>query len=193
MPRQVTISREAILAAALELIREEGPEALAARGLAKRLGCSTQPIFSNFAGMEELRRAVDEAAYARYLAHLKEEMASSAYPVYKASGMAYIHFAREERQLFRLIFMQDRRLPAPESEPLSEDMEMAMAHLMQSHGWSRDLALRFHAEMWIVVHGLAVMIATNYMNWPEETVSEFLSDFYWGLLARFGGDANERH
>ena len=47
--------------------------------------------------------------------------------------------------------------------------------------------------MWIVVHGIAVMIATNYMDWPEETVSAFLSDFYWGLLARFGGETNERH
>ena len=43
-----------------------------------------------------------------YQNYLKEDMASGKYPPYKASGMAYIRFAKEEKELFRLLFMRDR-------------------------------------------------------------------------------------
>ena len=35
-------------------------------------------------------------------------MAEGKYPPYKASGMAYIRFAKEEKELFKLLFMRDR-------------------------------------------------------------------------------------
>lgn len=34
-------------------------------------------------------------------------MESGEYPPYKASGMAYIDFARREKHLFRLLFMRN--------------------------------------------------------------------------------------
>ena len=55
MPPKVKIAKEDIVNAAVELVRQYGPQALNARELAARLCCSTQPIFSNFATMDELR------------------------------------------------------------------------------------------------------------------------------------------
>ena len=60
MAPRVKVTGETVVNAAVEVVRECGAQALNARALAARLGCSTQPIFSNFASMEELRRAVDE-------------------------------------------------------------------------------------------------------------------------------------
>ena len=40
-----------------------------------------------------------------YRQYIAEDMSSGEYPPYKASGMAYIRFADEERELFRLLFM----------------------------------------------------------------------------------------
>ena len=48
MPPKVKVSKEDINTAAVEMVRESGAEALNARALAAKLGCSTQPIFSNF-------------------------------------------------------------------------------------------------------------------------------------------------
>ena len=53
MPPKVKISKEDILQTAIELVRKGGEEAVNARAIAGALNCSTQPIFSNFASMEE--------------------------------------------------------------------------------------------------------------------------------------------
>ena len=55
MPPKVKISKEKIIEAAISLIRNGGVEAVNARTLAAALGCSTQPIFSNFETMEALQ------------------------------------------------------------------------------------------------------------------------------------------
>ena len=63
MPPKIKITKEEIIQTALELFKKEGDGAINARSIAAALGCSTQPIFSNFASMEELRSAVIAAAY----------------------------------------------------------------------------------------------------------------------------------
>ena len=108
MPPSSKIKRENILAAAVELTRQSGAAALNARALAQYLGCSTQPIFSNYGSMEALKVEVIRYAGETYGRFVAEDMASGKYPPYKASGMAYIRFAAEERELFKLLFMRDR-------------------------------------------------------------------------------------
>ena len=49
MPPKVKITKEDIINAAVSLVRENGADALNARTVASLLGCSTQPVFSNFA------------------------------------------------------------------------------------------------------------------------------------------------
>ena len=51
MPPKPKVSRDDIAVTALGLVRSEGVAALNARRLATALGCSTQPIFSNFASV----------------------------------------------------------------------------------------------------------------------------------------------
>ena len=97
MPPKVKITKEDIINTAVELIRSEGMDALNARAVASALGCSTQPVFSNFATMDELFEAAVAAAYEIYLGFIKREAESGKYPRYKAFGRAYIRFAEEEK------------------------------------------------------------------------------------------------
>ena len=73
MPPKVKITKEGVIHTALDIVRESGAEALNARAVAAKLGCSTQPVFSNFSNMEELLSAVIGAAYELYLGFLKNE------------------------------------------------------------------------------------------------------------------------
>lgn len=183
MPPKTKIQREDIVSAGLAIVRKDGEAFLNARQIAADLHCSTQPIFSNFATMEELRQAVLTAADGLYQTYLQTDMASGQYPPYKASGMAYIRFAREETALFRLLFMRDRR-----GERIEEDRESIrplLTLLMTNIGLTEDEAYRFHLEMWIYVHGIATMIATGYLDWQEDFVSESLTDAYAGMLQRY--------
>ena len=94
MPRSFLFTREEIVQAALALTREGGIGAVTARALGAKLGTSSKPIFSLFQSMDEVQQAVLQAADEVYHAYLREHMARGDYPPYKASGMAYIRFAR---------------------------------------------------------------------------------------------------
>ena len=181
MPPKAKITREDILQAALTLLREQGEDALNARSLATALSCSTQPIFSNFATMEELQEAARAAAYRLYLSFLQKETENGQYPPYKALGMAYIRFAREEKELFRLLFMCDRK--GQEQTP-TPDFEASVTLIMEGNGVSRETAERMHLEMWACVHGIAAMLATSFIPLETDLISDMISDVYFGLRAR---------
>ncbi len=181
MPPKVKITKENIVKAALDLLRLGGEEALNARGLAAALGCSTQPLFSNFATMEDLQTAMTTAAHEHYLGFLQREVDGGKYPPYKAFGMAYIRFAKEESALFKHLFMCDRHGEAPSP---SSDFETSVKMIMSTNGIDRQTAERMHMEMWAFVHGIATMLATNFLEPAWEQISEMLTDVYQGLRTR---------
>ena len=187
MPPKVKITKEDIVTTALELVRRQGEGALNARSIATALSCSTQPVFSNFATMEELRGAVLSDAYDHYLGFLEREAANGAYPQYKAFGMAYIRFAKEERELFRLLFMRDRH---GEDLTPTPDFEASVEIIMKANGISREAARSIHMEMWACVHGIAAMMATSFLALEWDTISQMLSDVYQGIRALYQGKGN---
>lgn len=192
MPPRIRITREDIVDAAVRLVRLDGEQAINARSLAGVLNCSTQPIFSNFATMDELRAAVRDEADTRYQQYLAQEMSAGRYPPYKASGMGYIRFAREERELFKLLFMRDRS-----GETVAEDRESIRPLLdiiQRNLGVTEDEAFLFHMEMWVFVHGVATMLATAYLDWDDALISAILTDAYEGLKQRYQeGKHHVRH
>ena len=58
MAPKVKVTKGQILTAAVNIVRRDGIGALNARDLAKRLNCSTQPIFSCYSTMEKLKTDV---------------------------------------------------------------------------------------------------------------------------------------
>lgn len=181
MPPKSKVTKGDILNAAVELARAGEP--LNARALAQRLGCSTQPVFSNYAAMEALRADVIAAAMDRYHQYLSDEMESGRHPPYKASGMGYIRFALEEKELFKLLFMRDRS-----GEVIGEDLEEIgpiIALIQEKTGMSFERSRLFHLEMWLYVHGIATMLATGYLPWTMEDISAMLTDAFEGLRMRF--------
>lgn len=183
MPRKFTFQKEEIINAALDLTRERGISAVTARALGARLGTSSQPIFGQFDSMDEVKSAVIVASGTLYRDYLKSDIESGKYPPYKASGMAYIRFARKERELFKLLFMCDRSPEDMTKE--SPEFEEIIDILVKQTNMSRDSAILFHLEMWAYVHGVAVMIATGYYDWSEELCSRTLTDIYEGLRHTF--------
>ena len=67
MPPKVKITKSDIIQTSISLIRNLGYDALNTRNIAKELDCSTQPIFSNFASMEELEKEVFLYTYNIYV------------------------------------------------------------------------------------------------------------------------------
>lgn len=177
MAAPVKYTRDELVAAALELVRADKP--CDARSLARALGCSTQPIFRHFPSMQAVRRAVLEEALVQYHRFTEAYLLASAFPPFKARGMAYIEFARQEPALFRLLFMRNR---AGETDsPEVVDWAPDTARAGESAGLAGQAAEDFHLEMWAVVHGIAVMLATGYLALDEATASRMLTDVYLGV------------
>ncbi len=183
MPPKVKVSSEDIVNAAVELVRNQGADALNARSLAGVLNCSTQPIFSNFNSMDEVKEAVLERAIFICNEYTAREVEAGLYPMYKASGMAYIRFAKEEPELFKLLYMRDRK-----GELLTKEASLfdRMESIVQGNtGLESDKARLFHLEMWAFVHGIAVMFASGYLDLDWKLVSQMLTDSYLGLKKQY--------
>lgn len=182
MPPKVKVTREEIIAAALELLRQKGMEAVNARAVASVLGCSTQPIFSNYSSMAALQQETRDAAAAEYSCWIEQHMKEGKYPPYKASGMAYISFARTRPQLFKELFMRDRTGESPAGDdPLTRSI---VALIVKNTGLSEQAARQLHIELWIFIHGIAAMLVTGYLDLEEPVISSMLTDVYLGLLNR---------
>lgn len=178
MPRRAMLTREKILEAAVEEVREKGWDALNARRLAKRLNCSTSPLFACFSGMEELRAAVKGRATEIYSAYIDEGMKEER--KFKGIGRAYIRFAYAEPQLFRLLFMsrEGGRPALPGGDPNSARVAEAAS---AASGLSGEKAKKLYLEMWIFVHGIAAMGATGTQTFSGKEISEMLTDAYRGI------------
>jgi AcrR family transcriptional regulator len=183
MPPKFKFTRDEITNAALNVTRKNGISGLTARALAAELGCSVKPIFGLFKNMEEVGQEVFIASDLLYQNYLREDMAKGKYSPYKASGMAYIRFAKEERELFKLLFMRDRSREKIEEN--KEEIRPLMQLIQQNLEISEDEAYLFHLEMWLYVHGIATMIATSYLDWDDEFISRVLTDAYMGLKYRY--------
>ena len=188
MPPKVKITKKDIIKTALELVEQNGDDSLNARSIAAALNCSTQPVFSNFQSMEELQREVVNAAYEKYMDFLRREAESGKYPEYKAFGMAYIRFAKEEQQLFRLLFMCDRR--GKELIP-TDDFDASVRIIMDKNGITKEKAELMHLEMWTCVHGIATMLATSFLSLDWDVISNILTDVYQGIRKRHLSEESE--
>ncbi len=176
------ITKENIISAALEIIKTSGMSALNARALAGGLGCSTRPLYLTFGGMGGVRTAAIERINEIYQGYIKREIESGQYPVYKAYGMGYVKFARGESEFFKFLFMRDRT----REQTAEDNIDEIVSVIVKVTGLDRERAKLFHLENWIFVHGIAVMLATAYIDFDEELISKMLTDMFEGLKTRFG-------
>lgn len=191
MAPKVKVTREDIINTTLELVRKHGADYINARAIASALECSTQPIFSNFNSMEELQEETILCAYGLYLDFIKSEIESGEYPQYKAFGMAYIRFAKEEKELFKLLFMRDR---TNEDLSPSPDFEESVNLIMELNNVSREQAMLIHLEMYTCVHGIATMVATSFLPLEWTLISQILSDIYHGIRTKIAEEnKNDRN
>ena len=166
MPPTVRFTRDAVLHAACQLMRREGMEALNARAIAKELGGSTQPIFRLFTNMEDLHRELILYVARQFQAHAEADMAQSDSP-YIQLCTTYLLYGRDEPELFKLLFMRDRVSEGQYSDQTNFDLVFNI--IKKETPLDDETALRFYERTWLIIHGLAVCIATKYIPCQDES------------------------
>lgn len=174
------IQKEDIINACLEIVRECGIDVLNARMIAKRLNCSTQPIFYHFSSMEEIKEELLKVIsdyyrdYQNNVTHVGFE--------YKDTGINYIKFAKEEPNLFKLIFMNNKNVSPEVFLQLDEAYSDVEKFISMKTGFDKEKIKKFHLKMWMFIHGIACLIVTNTCNFTEEEISELLTEEFTALM-----------
>ena len=152
------------------------------RTLAKACNCSTQPIYLSFSGADELKSEIKKRIIDIYHDYRKREIALNAYPEFKAVGMSYIRFAKEESQFFKYLFMRNRA--EEKYDEMESEFQIETSVLANLYKIEGNLANQLHIHMWVWVHGIATMYATGYLDWDWDTVSNMLTDAFLGIKLR---------
>ena len=181
MPK-TKITKEDILKAAAEVVRKEGAEALNARRIAAELGCSTQPVYSQFRSMAELVAALRVKAEKEYRRRIEDYFSHCApNDRYEAFGMGYVRFAREEKGLFRFLNSPRDGAPPRVEEPYFADI---LAEMQRIYGMDAERAAAFHDHMSMYAYGLAVQ-ANTARNVTDEEIAERLHVEFCALYAYY--------
>ena len=170
MPPSVKFTKEEIVNAALQVVREKGAAALTTRQIAAVLGVSTRPIFTYFQNMQQVQEAVRQAAQALYHSYIKKGL-EQVHP-FIGLGEQYIRFATQEPELYRLLFLP--LAPGSENKAM-EEMErtqnLVLDFLQQIYQLDEAAAKRFFRDVWRV----AALIVTNCCPYSPEEIRQILT------------------
>lgn len=172
MPAKKQITREMILRTALKLLKDRGCEAVNVKCLARELGCSTQPVYLSFSGMDELRAELIPLAVNTFENAMRSESADGAIRLY---DMSYVRFAKSEPCLFRFLFMC-RDAFSETKKSLLPIIEKSVRELMTVYHIGHEEADLLHDRMWMNAHGIASMIAIDFCGWNMEKAARMLAD-----------------
>lgn len=183
--------RNVLLQQAENILTDEGPAGLSLRRLARLTGVSEAAPYRHFDGKDGILAAVAIAAFERFAEQLETAAASTENHEERimALGAAYVQFAVENPQHFRLIFGRER--PPLDQYPelrdaadnafdvlqravTSVDRKAEMTLAEAASAYNRALAA------WSRAHGIAMLVIDCMIVPPAD---QDLSGFVLGLLA----------
>ncbi|MGD2215242.1 MAG: TetR/AcrR family transcriptional regulator [Gemmatimonadales bacterium] len=166
-PLRAADTEAAILEAARDLLAEGGLEALSMRGVAARVGVSATALYNYFENKQALVKSVVTQGFERFTGYLRDAIVDL--PVgsaerLKALGEAYIRFALENGEYFRVIFASHAETPR-EIEELPEGggyelFRQTVVDAMEAGAIREadpDLVVLY---LWTHVHGLVTLLLT---------------------------------
>ena len=166
-------TREQMTAAAVKIVRENGTAGLTARAIAKELGVSTQPVFTCFSSMAEAKKEVRAAAQDLYDEYVSEGLKEKI-PFF-GFGMAYVHFAKEEPELYKLLFLDCEKNETIEA--MEHSTELVRSSLMRIYRIDAAAADRYFRDMWLVIHSIATLCVTCGSPYSEEEIAKIMTGF----------------
>ena len=191
MPPKAKVTRDMILDAAFDLVRSEGHEELTVRRLAAKLGCSTQPLMYQFAGIAEIRRAVYDRAGDFHTAYITAFTGEYQDPLLEM-GIRYIRFGAEEKALFRFLFQSGELGGKSLDELIADPGSAPILDVVTAGGEvAKEQAAKVFHMLFMAVHGWASLLANNAMRWQEDEAAEMLVGLFMGLTNE-GGNPHEK-
>lgn len=169
------VDKNMIINICIDIIRKGGISCVNARRIAKELNCSTQPIYYIYKNMDELKNDINKELVNIYYNYLFNDSV-----LYKDIGKNYIKFAREEPNIFKILFNGDNVMLDITSKNSSIDKVYEL--ISKQTGLSIKDAEIFHLKMWLYVNGIANLVANKTLDFNEKEIDKLLSEQYISML-----------
>lgn len=175
VPKLTTITQEAIIDTAFEMVRKEGFGVLSARSIAKQIGCSTQPIYCCYKNMGDLKAELCQRA----LPYLQNIMlrCSKTGNVLLDMGLGYVRMAYIEPALFKAFYMDNiMNVKLTDIFPESRQAVEIMKDSEEYQHLSEEEVKSGIAKAWMLAHGIASLVAVGMLVYDEEKILEILNN-----------------
>lgn len=177
MPSNPKIPKEMILEYTFKILLRDGYEKINIKGIAKEIGCSTQPISWHFGNMDGLKVALLEYAREYALKRLLN-IQENAMLTFLELGVNYIDIAIEEPNLFCYLFMNGGSgCITDDIKALSEVGQSGAAteQISEQLGIPKEVVSIYVRDLLIYAHGLASYVATGVLTISKEEAKEMLT------------------
>lgn len=179
MPPKITTSREMIIEAGYSIADEEGIGQVNCRAIARKLGCSTQPVFSRFPNMDELKEEIFNYACDKLEKSIADRLENSKeHMLLEISVIALADLARDHGNLYKLIYLSDFRSEKTflEEREKYQTNKLIIKELTTGYGIDTKSVEKIFERISLLAHGICTVIATTTMNYSNEQVINIIKD-----------------
>lgn len=173
------IKKEDLVKGAIKVIRTKGIEELSARNLAKICECSTQPIFRLFKNMDDLKNTVYNDVYEiqkKFIDNREEHQVP-----FIGIGLSYIEFSKKEKNLFKFLFMSSNSKYNNILDMADKEQGKNYTELIEkSTGLSHKSSKQIFINTWLIIHGIASMMATTNCELSNVEIETIIFDAFKG-------------
>ena len=184
--------KESLIQTALEMVDDEGLEAITLRELSTRLGTSRSAIYRHFDGKDALMKQVIIGGFDKLDAAIAPNFDNHENPIlerFHSMGVSYVTFATENPNLYRLLFgpvmSKEREEVCVEERPklhrmMNGDADDEIVHADPSDGFHRLVAIIIEAQkqqvfkegdpiliataIWSLLHGLSMLVIDGHLS-----------------------------
>lgn len=170
MPPLQKVTKEMVLDAGYQIIRESGIDHVNARSIASFLSCSTQPIYSCFATMDELREALFSYTCTKLV---KEVLKNEEQPDFLHLCAAwYLNLLRKEPHLYRFLYfsygfshdkLSDFLAAYTSNQAISKKMQL-------THGLDPEDCHHILLRTFSLLHGFGALVSFNSFTVTDEEI-----------------------
>lgn len=192
-PDRPPLHRGAIVAAARSLIVADGLEALSLRRIAAQLGVTAPALYAHVRDKQDLLRALAEIEFDALVARF--DAVSDPDPIVRIKGhaRAYVEHARENPELFRVMFLFPPEL-SPATVPVGVELPGATRAFEAAAGAVEDAiatgaiasddAVLVALTLWSGTHGVATVLQLGF-GLPTELEDAMIDEVTERILAGY--------
>lgn len=180
MPPKAKITRDMVIDAGVEVVREQGIENVNARTVSEKLGCSTQPVMYHFKKIEDMKKAIYQKVNEYHTEYITNIEGIS--PLMEI-GLAYVRFGAQEKNLFHFLF-QTNEFAGKSISELIDDEELLPVLTIMSQKMCLDMeqTKEIFRLVFLFVHGYASMFANNSLKYDENIIMADMKRVLFGTV-----------